>query len=94
MDTSDTSPMDTGEMSSSYEKNLLDYEDDVIVNKRRAIERPWKKWKEGDKQILKNHLDYHIKNVEYINKCWASGPNKNSPPKKPESDLEDLVKKG
>ena len=53
MDTSEMSPMDTGEMSSSYGKNLLGYEDDVIVNKQRTIERPWKRWEDGDKQILK-----------------------------------------
>jgi len=38
-------------------------------------------------------FNYHLKCIEFNNKCWASGPTKDSLPKKPEEDLESLVKK-
>jgi len=76
---------------------LLDYvDDDDVVNEAniRVIDQPWATWTEEDKKILMNHINYHTKWIEFINKCWTSGLTKDKVPEPPKSDIKKLVKKG
>jgi len=91
------SPMDTEEtgLSPLEESGLLDIDDDIIADsKKRIIDKPWAQWKEADKKIMMDYIKYHGDCIEFMNKCWASGPTTKAPPKKLESEALNLVKKG
>jgi hypothetical protein len=86
--------MDTGEtdVSPSWE------EEDILLGfnvaeepKNRILGKPWAKWTKGNKKICMDWVNYHMKGIEYVSKCWASGPTTDSPPIPPESSIEDLV---
>jgi len=85
--------MDTMTLTGSQENALLDVCDESLSN-RRVIDQPWAKWTEDDKKTLMDYIHYHTNCIEFVNKCWASGITTEKPPKKPEGDLEKLVKKG
>lgn len=89
------SQMDVGSQSSrASELNLSLLDEDLFTKyKERVIDRPWAKWTEDDKTKLMDHIKYHTECIEFINKCWATGPTKETPPKKPESCIENIVMK-
>jgi hypothetical protein len=85
--------MDTGETPVSLswdEDTLLDF-NVAEKPKNRILGKPWAKSTKGDKQIYMDWINYYMKGIEYVNKCWASGPTTDSPPIPPESSIEDLV---
>ena len=94
---SDHSSMCIDEIDPSIldENELPNVDDGIIANSARRIRsEPWKTWTEVDKTVLMDHVKYHMTYIERLNKAWASGLTSDPPPKKPESDVENLIKKG
>jgi hypothetical protein len=55
---------------------------------------PWSNWMEEQKEILNQHFKYHQDMVLYLNQLWANGPSRDSVPKKPASEITQLLETG
>ena len=54
----------------------------------RVKDGPWKEWTDHENKIMMDHINFHRDCIEFYNKCWASGPITEKPPRKPDSDVE------
>ena len=82
---------DSGSDSNDF-PNIEELDSDLPQAQESQV--PWPNWSEEQKGIISQHFNYLQEMLLLVNRLWTNGPSRDSVPKKPASEITQLLETG